>query len=689
MKLKEHYEVITGKSTYLDDINLKDTVYLGIVRSSYARARIVDISKPSKALLFLTSKELKALLPATPVQNANIVKMPVLADGMVNFYGQPIAAVVVEDRYETEDIVEEVKIDYEVLQPVVTIQDSLKGNIVIHQGLKSNIALDQELKGGELSLAKDADVVVEREIYQERIPGNPMEPRGILAYYDGDRLLVYASTQSAFRVRNNLQEALGIPPDKITVIAPPNVGGGFGSKLNSPAEYIIAAYASMKLRKPVKWIETRYEHLIGLSQGRGVFGKVKLYGKKDGTLLGIEGEITLNLGAYAYAISLTTPSFIASNLTGPYTMKFARVRAIGVYTNLPPYVIYRGAGRPEATLFHETLIEDFAEKIGMDSIEIRRKNMVKEAYVTPLGLKLDKAGYAQVFEKGVELYKRLKEIYKDKGIGVAFFAELIRTSPGEGAKVRVGKGKVEVIVGSGHHGQAYQSSFSNLIQETFGIDGDKVIIRTGTTEGLKEGVGSYGSRAAAVGGSAIIEAFKALNKKLTELNISLKDAIEGNEIYEAEVYLKAEDIFTPSFHLAVVDIDKETYTPKVIGFYAVDDVGRILVKDEVEGQIVGGALQGISQVTLEAAEYDENGVPKFSSVNDVGLPTALESFREAEVYEVEVPSALSSGARGVGESGTIGGLAATFIALEKLLKVRFKRTPVTSSYINELIEGRE
>lgn len=677
--------MISGKSTYIDDINLKDTVYLAVVRSTYARARIRDIGKPSRALLFVTSKDFKAFLPATPVQNANIVKMPVLADGIVNFYGQPIAAVVVEDRYEVEDVLEEVGIDYEELKPVVTIQDSLKGDIIIHQGLKSNIAVDQELKGGDISASKDAEVIVEREIYQERIPGNPMEPRGIIAYYDGDKLLVYASTQSAFRIRSNLQETLGLPPEKITVIAPPNVGGGFGSKLNAPPEYILAAYASMKLKRPVKWIETRYEHLIGLSQGRGVYGKVRLYGKKDGTILGIDGEIIMNLGAYAYAISLTTPSFIASNLTGPYVMKFARIRAMGVYTNLPPYVIYRGAGRPEATLFHETLVEDFAEKIGMDSIEIRKKNMVKDSYVTPLGLKFDKAGYVEVFNKGVELYNKLREIYKGKSIAIAFFNELIRTSPGEAAKVRVGKGKVEIIVGSGHHGQAYQSSFSKLVKENFGIDEDLIVVKTGTTEGLKEGVGSYGSRAAAVGGAAIIEAFKALNKKLSEVNLSIKDAINSEAIYEAEVYVKAEDIFTPSFHIAVVDFDWETYSPRVIAFYAVDDVGRVLIKEEIEGQIIGGALQGISQVLVEVAEYDENGVPKFSSIADVGVPTIMETFRNAGIYEVTVPSALSSGVRGVGEAGTIGGLAATFIALEKLLKVKFKKTPVTPSYIKELV----
>jgi CO/xanthine dehydrogenase Mo-binding subunit len=195
MPVNEHLVVVSGKSKYIDDITLPNTVYLGIVRSPYARAVIKEISRPSKALLFITGKELKAFLPAIPVPNANIVKMPVFAEDRVNFVGQPVTAVVSEDRYELFDIIDEIGVEYEELKPVTTIEEALKGDIIIHS--KSNIAVDQELKGGYFSLQKDYDVVVERKIYQNRIIGNPMETRGCLVNYDGEKLIVYASTQSA------------------------------------------------------------------------------------------------------------------------------------------------------------------------------------------------------------------------------------------------------------------------------------------------------------------------------------------------------------------------------------------------------------------------------------------------------------------------------------------------------------
>jgi len=678
MKMREHLSIVSGKSKYLDDLTLPGTLYLGVVRSPYARAKVNLIIGPSgEHHLFITGKELNALLPAVPMQNAYTVKMPVLAQDRVNFVGQPVAAVVGDDRYQVTDLVEQVQVDYEVLRPVVDVMDAIKGE-PIHG--RTNVALDQELSGGDLSALKQSEVVVERRIEQDRIAGNPMETRGCLVSYTDGKLLVYASTQSAFRVRSNLQESLGLPPENIVVHAPPNVGGGFGSKLNSPSEYVIAAYAAMKLHRPVKWIETRREHVIGLSQGRGMVGTVRLHGRRDGTILGVEGEVIVNVGAYAFANGLTTPSFIASNLTGPYRMKFAKVRSVGVYTNIPPYVIYRGAGRPEATLFHETLVEDFAQKIGMDPIEVRRKNMVTGPFETPLGLKFDDAGYVEVFERGVKYYRELTNKYGNR-VGVAFFNELIRTSPGEGAKVVVGKGKVQVIVGSGHHGQGYQTSFSALVATELGISPDAVEVKTGTTDGLKEGVGSFGSRAAAVGGAAIVEACRAVRKKISEAGLEFGEALKGETLYEAEVYVKSGDIFAPGFHIAAVDVDKETLTPYLLEYVAVDDVGRVLVEDEVEGQVVGGVMQGVSQVFYERAAYDSEGNPSFSSIGDTGVPKSVNFTYRVRLDRVEHRSSLASGVRGVGEAGTVGALAATFIALEKVLGRKLGRTPVTAEMI--------
>ncbi len=271
MPIKEHLDVVLGNSTYLDDIKLNNMAYLHVIRSPYARARILKIEEPSaKALLFLTAKSIgNLLMPATTVPNAKIVRMPVLPANTVNFVGQPVAAVVTESRYSLEDIADEVSIEYEPLKPIITIDEALKNEEIIHPEIGTNISLDITLEGGNLNAFKEADVVVEREIEQARLVANPMEPKGCVVYYDGDKLLVYASTQSTFRVRSDLAEVFGLPIDKIVVKAPKNVGGAFGNKTPAYPEYVLAAIASMKLKRPIKWVETRTEHLNNATQVGG------------------------------------------------------------------------------------------------------------------------------------------------------------------------------------------------------------------------------------------------------------------------------------------------------------------------------------------------------------------------------------------------------------------------------------
>ncbi|MBB5254844.1 xanthine dehydrogenase family protein molybdopterin-binding subunit [Sulfurisphaera ohwakuensis] len=677
MKLREHYSIITGKSVYTDDINFPDMLYLGVVRSTYARAIVKSYTEPSGVELFLDWNKVKTYMPVRPDPRAkNIVKMPVVSDGRINFVGQPIVAFVVKDRYEIEDKIDEVSVDYDPLKPVLTIDESLKNEEKIHTN--GNIAIDIDLSGGEVEKRLTAEVTVEREILQDRIVANPMEPKGVIANFDGDKLYIIGSFQSSFRIRSDLQEALGLPPEKIIVKSAPNVGGGFGNKVPAHPEYVLAAIASMILRKPIKWIETRREHLTNPTQGRGVKSKVKLYGRKDGTILGLEGEVIVDLGAYAYTINTTTPAFIAGLLNGPYKMRFMKIRALGVYTNKPPTGPYRGAGRPEAALITETLVEDFAEAIGMDSVEVRKKNFLDGEFITPLGIKIDKADYTGLIEKGEKIYRSLKEKYKDKGVALIAFTEVVRASPGEGAKIRVGKGKVELFVGTGPHGQAHQSTFALLASEILGLPPEKIDVNLNDTENIKEGIGSFGSRSAAAGGSAVIEVCKGLLEVLKKKGKTLEEAINSDEYTEVETFYKTSDIYTPGVHIAIVDID-ETYKPRVVEYYAIDDVGRAIIKDEVEGQIIGGILQGISQVYLEWAPYDENGNPIYASIAEAGVPTSLESEYKLTLEFVETPANLPSGARGVGEAGTTGALPATFIALEKLLKRKFNKTPILPS----------
>ncbi|TRM77888.1 xanthine dehydrogenase family protein molybdopterin-binding subunit [Sulfolobus sp. B1] len=675
--IKEDLPKITGKSSYIDDINPKNLAYLYIVRSPIARGIIKNISKPSKALLTLTWEDVKLYMPVSgdpeTLKQSKIVKMPVLADGRVNYVGQPVLAFVAEDRYETEDIAEDVSIDYEELKPIVDVEEAMNSNEEIHSGVKGNISVDRLLEGGELSAKSKAEVVVRRKLKQNRIISNPMEPKGIIAHWDGNILNIYGSFQSSFRIRNDLREVLGISPEKIKVYSSPNVGGGFGNKVPAYPEYVLASIASMKLGRPIKWIETRFEHLRNPTFGRGVVSDIKLYATKQGEILGLEGYVIDDIGAYNFTLNPTTPLFIARLLTGPYKVKFASIRAYGIFTNLPPTGPYRGAGRPEAALIHETLIEDLAEELKMDPVEIRRRNLVGDnGYVSPLGIRIDPAGYYEVLNEAEKYYRKAKEQYNDKGISIVVFTDIVRLSPGEGARVKIENGKVKIYVGSGPHGQAYYDTFSKLASEVLGIPADLIEVYSNSTEYVKEGIGSFGSRSGTIAGSAVIEASRQLLNKVKDINKALKE-MDGVEV---EVFYKSDDIFSPGAYVAVVDYDKDTGFPKVIEIFAVDDVGRVLVKDEVEGQIIGGVLQGVSQVLWEQTPYDDNGNPLFSSIAEAGVPTAVEAKYKVTLNEIEFPSALPAKSRGVGEAGTTGALPAVFIALEKVTKKKFNKTPI-------------
>ena len=671
--------IITGKSTYIDDINPKNVAYLYIVRSPIARGIIKKISKPQNSLLALTWEDVKLYMPENvpPGANVQVAKMPVLADGRVNFVGQPVLAFVVEDRYKTEDVAEEVSIDYEELEPVVDPEEALNRE-PIHPGLKNNIALDEVLQGGNLSLKDKADVVVSRKIKQSRVVSNPLETKGIVCWWEGDTLNVYVGTQAPYGVKNDLREALGIPPENIKVYSVPNVGGGFGNKIPAYPEYVLAALASRKLNRPIKWIETRSEHLVNnMSLGRGEVSDMKLYATKDGEILGIEGTIIANIGAYTLAGNYGSSTFVARLSTGPYKMKFASIRAISVFTNTAPMGAYRGAGRPEAALIHETLIEDLADELGMDPVEIRRKNLVDDSgYITPLGYKYDPAGYHEVLNEAEKYYRKAKEVYKDKGISIVTFTLLSSVPPGESAKVKIKDGKVYFYLGGlSDHGQDYVSTFSKVASEVLGISEDKIEIITGNSEVVKEGIGTGGSRGGTIGGSAIIAAAKELLSKIGKEKLSEEDLKKFDGV-EVEVFYRAgEPVFAPGAHVAVVDVD-ETGMIKVLEYYTVHDVGRILNIEELEGQVIGGVLQGISQVTLEAMRYDKRGKPLCTTFADCALPTAMEAPLKVETKYLEFPSQLLSKSRGVGEAGTTGALPAIFIAVEKKAKKKFNQTPI-------------
>ena len=662
---------IMGTATYLDDIKLNGMAFLRVIRSPYARAKVLSMSLPSSALLGLTWEDIRLRMPAVaPVdaRAAKIVPLPLLADGVANFVGQPVAALVAESREAAEDLAERAEVYYDPLEPSL---DPLERRPQIHQEAPDNISVDITLRGGDEGAFQRAEVMVERRLFMARVVANPLEPKGAIARYHEGRLELFCSSQAPFRVRSDLSQVLGLPPDRILVRVP-DVGGGFGNKVPAHAEYALVALAAMRLGRPVKWVEQRREHMTNPTQGKGVVAEVKLYATRGGRLLALEGTIVNDIGAYNFTINATMASFIARLSTGPYAIAAARLRALSVFTNLPPTGPYRGAGRPEAALVHESLIELLARRLGQDPIALRRRNLPEGEYVTPLGLRIDRGGYREVLARAEEAYRSMR----GPGKGLALFAELIRIAPGEAAKVRLSAKGLEIIVGSRPHGQFHRTAFAKMASELLGIGQDRIEVRPADTDDLAQAVGSFGSRSISAAGAAVYQALLQLKEKLNGL--SPDEAVRRHGGLEVETFFRGEDIFSAGAHVAQVHVDRATGMASLTRYFAADDVGRALNPEDVEAQLMGGALQGAAQVLWEEARFDRAGIPLYGTMLDVGFPTALDACLNFSSELVEVPSALPHGARGVGESGTIGGMAATFIALERALGVELERIPVTA-----------
>jgi Aerobic-type carbon monoxide dehydrogenase, large subunit CoxL/CutL homologs len=374
---------VLGKGKFVDDLYFEDMLYLKIIRSPYARARILKIKGG------ITGHELRASMTATGEEATGSeiqVDYPVLATDYVNYVGQPVAAVLGKDRYEAEDKAEEVEVEYEPLKPVVDIFQALKSE-PIHKSMKSNVYAYYE-RGEKQKI--DAPVVISDELFNERVIPNPIEPRGIVAYYDGSKLNVWASTQSVHSWREGLASVLNIPMEMVRVIHM-DTGGAFGSKGSVYPEYVIAAYASMKTKKPVKWIETRREHLLSTHHGRGAYAKVTIGSDRKGNIQFMDAEVIVDAGAYPVGIANFAHQWIPYQITGPYAIRNLHVIGMTVCTNKVPGGPYRGAGRPEAAFFIERMMDLLADELKMDPIDVRMNNLIDEEFVSITKLRVPPA----------------------------------------------------------------------------------------------------------------------------------------------------------------------------------------------------------------------------------------------------------------------------------------------------------
>ncbi len=717
----ESIKYIIGEGKYVDDIKSDNMLYMAVHRSPYPRAAIKRIDCDGilrHAYLVLLPGDQETLLkgvtmPATFDHKgiSNIVRMPILpSNGVVNFEGQPVAAVIAASRYEAYDLVEAISVEYEKLEPVMTIDDALKGDIVIHEGLQSNISVDVIYRNGDVDKAfSAADMLVEDELNIHRTFPNPIETRGVVAEWNGGKLHIWASNQGPFRLRDQLAGALGLPREKV-IVHYVDVGGAFGVKSFLYPEYVLACFAAMVLKRPVKWVETRSEHLKGTVQAREVRAKLSLAVRKDGKVLALKGTVIADIGAYNIFINANYAPFIAQQLTGPYDIPIGEVRALAVFTNKTPAGPYRGAGRPEAAFFYERMMDLVADELGLDPIEVRMRNLItleKMPYKNPFGLTLDREDYTTIMLEVLKRsnYESLKSIVEESrqkgnlvGLGVANYVELNRTILGEGALVRLGRdGKIYVTSGSGPHGQFHQTVFRQLVADVLDIDIESVVYVNPDSELLPAGVGTFGSRSAVIGGEAVVRAaIKLKNEmlaratKLTGIpaeELALKDGwiirkngervipvreLSREEEISAFEFVKGQDIFSYGVHIAVVELDRETYKLKRVQYFAIDDTGRTINPLIAESQIVGGVAQGISHVLYESVRYGDGGALVVGSILEAGVAAAddLPLDIESELYEY--PSSYTHGARGIGEAGTIGSLPCIVSAIEDAIGVRLR-----------------
>jgi carbon-monoxide dehydrogenase large subunit len=761
-KRVEDPRLITGEGRYVDDVQLPRMCYAAILRSPYAHARVrhIDTSKALQTpgvVTVITGKDILGKIGPLPCAAHPVpeMKMPThyaLALNKVYFVGHPVAVVVAEDRYLARDALDLIEVDYEELPPMTDPQKALQPDApIIHEDLGTNLAFEWKIEGGDVDAAfAQAEVIVRQEFVNQRLIPVPMEPRCVLAEWDaGNRLLtIWTSTQIPHLVRSLVAGILNLPENHVRVIAP-DVGGGFGQKLQVYVEEALMGYLAMTLDRPVKWTEARRENFMASIHGRDQIGVMELALKRDGTILGLRYEVIADMGAYYQLLTPAIPTLTGLMLCGAYKIPAVSMTKKAVFTNKMCTDAYRGAGRPEATFLLERMMDLAAKELGMDPAEIRRKNFIPPdafPYTTPHGITYDSGNYEAALNRALELveYEKWRKEQQEArkqgryiGIGISSYVEICGMGPSkampaggwESATVRVEpSGKVIVLTGAHPHGQGEETSFTQIVAEELGVAPEDVMVIHGDTEKVQYGIGIFGSRGLAVGGTAVYMAAQRVKEKarkiaafllnVSEAEVEARDGTFVNRndpskfvtwqqiaqaAYDPKNYppdmepgLVATAFYEPSnftfpsgTHICVCEVDIETGEVKILRYVAVDDCGKVVNPLLVEGQIIGGIVQAFGQAMMEQCVYDENGQLLTGELLDYAIPKA-HNAPKIVVDRVETPSPVNPlGAKGVGEAGTIGATPAFINAVCDALEplgIRHIDMPLTPARVWHAIQ---
>src|SRR5687768_15054228 len=568
VKRTEDPRLIKGLAHYVDDIGLPGTLHVAFVRSMYAHAKItgidtsVALATPGVVAIY-TGADIGDKIGPVPCAGAlPDLKVPdhrVLAKDKVYFMGHPIVAVVATDRYVARDACEQIIVDYDELPVVTDVEAAAAGGPVIHDGFGDNIAYRLTSGEGDIDAAfSAADRTVKQRVLHQRLAPIAMEPRGVLArYFPGEEeLTLWSSTQIPHLMRTQVALMIGIPENKLRVITP-EVGGGFGSKLNVYAEEALLGWISMQLAKPVKWIETRRENIQATIHGRGQIGEVEIAFKNDGTINGLRYNVFADLGAYHQLLTPAIPTLTGLMLSGAYKIPVIQINVTGCFTNKMATDAYRGAGRPEATYVVERAMDLVAAELGIDAAEVRRLNFPAPnefPFHTATGLEYDSGDYETALNNAQAMigYSKLREEQKKWraegrliGIGISTYVEICALGPSaampaggwESATVRIEPtGKVTVMTGASPHGQGQETSFAQIAADELGVDLNDVTVIHGDTGIVQYGIGTFGSRATAVGGTAMLIAIQKLKEKADRIAAYMLKCEASNLAFEGGRY---------------------------------------------------------------------------------------------------------------------------------------------------------
>jgi carbon-monoxide dehydrogenase large subunit len=722
----EDLPLLTGTAAFLDDLRIEGTLHAAFVRSPLAHARVRSVdpgparSVPGVVGAFVASDlGLDPLPPPARVHEA--FARPLLASEFVRFAGEPVAVVLAETRALAMDAAEAVEVDYEPLPAVVDPVRALEPDAPLLFPEAGTNACRELVRGGDGSALEGAEVVVRARFVNQRLAPVPMEPHGFLGAPgpDGRGLTVWVPCQAPFSLREELARVLGLAEEDVRVIAPA-VGGGFGAKAALYPEQAVLAALVLRTGRPVRYVETRSENLLAMTHGRSQVQDVELGAKRDGTIVGLRARVVADMGAYPGGTYL--PRLTADMASGVYRIPRIEFRATCVVTNTTPIESYRGAGRPEAAAMVERAVDLLAQELGMDPAEVRRRNFIPRdafPYRTAVGTTYDSGDYEAALDQALRLadYEGLRKEQaerrargdpKELGIGLSCYAEVTAWGSEVGSVEVRPDGSVTVATGLQPQGQGHETALAQLVEGTLGIPVDRVRVVHSDTGRVPRGQGTMGSRSLQLGGTAVVLAARRVLEKarrvaahLLEVDPEDVEPVEGgrglavrgapdtavpwNEVAAAaldpsvlpageEPGLAAWSDFryegegpTNTFpfgcHVAVVEVDTETGLVTPVRHVAVDDCGRILNPMLVDGQVHGGTAQGMAQALFEEVRYDPEGNPLTGSLMTYAVPSAAD-LPEVVVAHTQTPTPLNPlGAKGIGESATIGSTPAVHNAV--------------------------